>query len=116
MSVATAGLAPPRTCDGTVTINATNPDTGAAAVGSPLTIRVKLYVSTSAQLVLTPANLQPFHRRRGRAIPGAADLTLTSTSTDVLNYTVAFQSNTGNWLFVGLRADPRALTTSLPSP
>ena len=37
----------------------------------------------------------------GAQFPAPQNITLTSTSTDVLNYTVAFQSNNGNWLFVG---------------
>ena len=59
VAVAPAGLAA-GTCNGTLTINATNPATGAAAVNSPITIAVTLFVSTSAQLVLTPANPPPF--------------------------------------------------------
>ncbi|MCX6632634.1 MAG: hypothetical protein NTW28_33945 [Candidatus Solibacter sp.] len=55
VSVVTAGLVA-GTCDGTLTITATNPATGAAAVNSPLAIPVKLYVSSTALLVLTPAN------------------------------------------------------------
>jgi uncharacterized protein (TIGR03437 family) len=101
VSVATAGLAA-GTCDGTLTINATNPATGAAAVNSPLTVPVRLYVSTTALLVLTPANLPPFTVGVGSQSVPPQNINLASTNTDVLNYTVAFQSNNGgNWLFVG---------------
>ena len=111
VSIATAGLTAAATCDGTITIAATIPATGAPAVNSPLTIPVKLFVSTTAQLVLTPANLLPFTVGIGSQSPPTQSITLTSTSTDVLNYTVAFQSNTGNWLFVA----PQSGTTATNS-
>jgi uncharacterized protein (TIGR03437 family) len=101
VAVAPAGLAA-GTCNGTLTINATNPATGAAVVNSPIGIAVTLFVSTSAQLVLTPAKLQPFTVGVGAASPPQQTIALTSTSSDVLNYTVAFQSNNGgSWLFAG---------------
>ena len=100
VSVNIAGLAA-ATCNGTLTINATNPATGAAAVNSPLSIPVTLFVSTTAQLVLTPANLQPFTVGLGAPSPAAQSIALSSTSTDVLTYNVAFQSNNGSWLFAG---------------
>jgi uncharacterized protein (TIGR03437 family) len=98
VSVATAGLAP-GICSGTLTINATNPATGGAAVSSPINIGVTLFVSSNAQLVLTPANLQPFNVGVGAQSPASQQITLTSTSTDVLSYQVSFQSP-GNWLSV----------------
>jgi uncharacterized protein (TIGR03437 family) len=88
-------------CTGNITINATNPATGAAAVNSPLTIPVTLYVSGSALLVLAPANPPPFSVGVGAQSPAPQNITVASTNTDVLNYTVAFHSNNGNWLFVG---------------
>src|ERR1035437_5514716 len=101
VAVAPAGLAA-GTCSGTLTINATNPATGAAVVNSPISIAVTLFVSTSAQLVLTPANLQPFTVGVGAASPPQQTIALTSTSSDVLNYPVPFQSNNGgSWLFAG---------------
>ncbi len=100
VAAATAGLTA-GTCNGTITINATNPATGAAAVNSPITIPVTLFVSTTAQLVLTPANILPFTSSVGAQFPAPQNITLSSTSTDVLNYTVTFQSNNGNWLFAG---------------
>ena len=100
VSVATGGLVA-ATCTGSITINATNPATGAAAVNSPLTIPVTLYVSSSALLVLTPANPPPFTAGVGAQSPAPQNFTLGSTNSDVLTYNVAFQSNNGNWLFVG---------------
>jgi uncharacterized protein (TIGR03437 family) len=101
VSVATAGLVA-GTCAGKITITATNPATGAAAVNSPLTVNVTLYVSSSALLVLAPANPPVFTVGVGTQSPAPQNISLTSTNSDVLNYTVAFQSNNGgNWLFVG---------------
>jgi uncharacterized protein (TIGR03437 family) len=108
VSIATAGLTA-GTCDGTLTINATNPSTGAAAVNSPLTIPVKLYVSATALLVTTPANLPAFNVGVGAQTLPQQNITLSSTNTDVLNYTVAFQSNTAGWLFV----NPQSGATNL---
>ena len=47
----------------------------------------------------------------GSQSPPTQNISLTSTNTDVLNYTVAFQSNTGNWLFVA----PQSGTTAANS-
>ena len=99
VSVATAGLSAAATCNGTITIAATNPRTNAAAAGSPLTIQVTLFVSTTAQLVATPANLQPFTMSVGGNFPAPQTITLTSTNTDVLNYQVAIQPQ-NSWLSV----------------
>jgi uncharacterized protein (TIGR03437 family) len=98
VSVAPAGLAA-GTCSGALTINATNPATGGAAVNSPINIGVTLFVSNNAQLVLTPANLQPFTVGVGAQSPAPQQITLSSTSTDLLSYQVSFQSS-GNWLSV----------------
>lgn len=100
VAVNTTGLTA-GTCSGTITINASNPATAAAAVGSPIVVGVTLYVSTSAQLVLTPAILQPFTAAVGAQSPAAQSITLSSTNTDALSYSVAFQGNGGNWLFAG---------------
>jgi uncharacterized protein (TIGR03437 family) len=108
VSIATAGLAA-GTCTGTITINATNPATGAAAVNSPIAIPVTLTVSTTAQLVLTPPNPPVFTVGVGAQSPAPQNITLSSTNSDVLNYTVAFQSNNGSWLFVG----PQSGSTSV---
>ena len=96
VAVATAGLTA-GTCNGSITINATNPATGAAAVNSPIVIPVTLYVSTNAQLVLTPANLPPFNV--GASATASQPVVLSSTSSDVLTYTVAFQP-ASSWLSV----------------
>ena len=87
------------TCTGTITITATNPATGTAAVNSPISIPVTWYASTTPQIVVTPANLQPFTVGVGAQSPAPQPITLSSTSTDILSYIVTFQS-TGNWLSV----------------
>src|ERR1019366_5454603 len=53
VSITPAGLAA-GTCSGTIVVNATNQTTGAAALKSPLTITVTLFVSAGAQLVPGP--------------------------------------------------------------
>jgi uncharacterized protein (TIGR03437 family) len=99
--VVTSGFSAAGTCVGTVTIAATNPATGAAAVGSPISIGVTLYASTTAQLLLTPPEPPVFTVGIGTQSPPPQNIILTSTDSTVLNYTVAFQSSTGNWLFAG---------------
>ena len=100
VGIATSGLtAATPTCSGTITINATNPATGAAAVGSPIAIPVTVYVSASALLVLTPPTPPVFTVGVNALSPTPQTIVVGSTSTDVLNYTVAFQS-TGNWLLL----------------
>ena len=106
--VVTTGFASPTTCNGTVTINATNPATGAPAVGSPISIPVVIYASTTAQLLLSPPDPPVFTAGVGTQSPPAQNITLTSTDSTVLSYTVAFQSSTGNWLFAG----PQSGTTA----
>jgi uncharacterized protein (TIGR03437 family) len=96
VSIAPAGLTA-GTCNGTITIHATNQTTGAAALGSPLTITVTLFVSTGAQLVLTPPDPPVFTVGTGGQSPPVQTIGLSSTGTDVLTYTVAFQSQ-GGWL------------------
>ena len=99
VSVNTTGLTAAATCSGTITVNATNPRTNAAAVGSPLTIPVTLFVSTTAQLVLSPATIQPFTMAVGGQFPAPQAIGVTSTNTDVLNYQVAIQPQ-NSWLSV----------------
>ncbi len=106
--VVTTGFGSPTTCNGTVTINATNPATGAPAVGSPISIPVVIYASTTAQLLLSPPDPPVFTAGVGTQSPPAQNITLTSTDSTVLSYTVAFQSSTGNWLFAG----PQSGTTA----
>jgi uncharacterized protein (TIGR03437 family) len=108
VSIAPAGLAA-GTCNGTITIHATNQTTGAAALGSPLTITVTLFVSTGAQLVLTPPDPPVFTVGVGAQSPPAQTIGLASTGTDVLTYDVKFDSNNAvNWLAV----TPQGGTTS----
>jgi uncharacterized protein (TIGR03437 family) len=115
VAVATAGLAA-GTCNGTLTINATLPGTGAAVANSPVSIPVTLYVSTTAQLVVAPANIQTFTAAVGNQAPPSQSVTLSSTSSDVLSYSIAFQSP-GNWLSVntlsGTTAANNVLTLSV---
>ena len=88
------------TCTGTITVAATNPATGAAAIGSPLSIPVTLYVSTSPLLVVNRSSLSLTSAVSG----GGSNQTITVTSTDPntnIGYTVAEStSNGGNWLAV----------------
>jgi uncharacterized protein (TIGR03437 family) len=112
VAVATAGLTA-GTCNGTITINATNPATGVAAVNSPITIPVTLFVSTTAQLVLTPPHPMAFTSTVGAPFPTPQNITLSSTNTDVLNYTTTFQTNSGNWLFAGPQSGSTAVNNIL---
>jgi uncharacterized protein (TIGR03437 family) len=102
VSVSPAGLGV-GICTGAITLTATNPATGTPAVNSPLTIPVTLYVSASPLLVLSPASPAVFNVAAGTQSVPAQNITLNSTSSEVLNYTVAFQTNNfgPNWLFVG---------------
>ena len=94
-------------CTGSITVNATNPATGNAAIGSPLTIPVALYVSNSPLLVVNSANSPgaPPSLTFTSAVSGAAsaqNLIVTSTDPNTnLGYTVTEStSNGGNWLAV----------------
>jgi uncharacterized protein (TIGR03437 family) len=109
VSIAPAGLAA-GTCSGSITINATNQATGAAALGSPIAIAVTLFVSTGAQLVLTPPDPPVFTVVGvGGQSPPAQPIGISSTGTDVLTYIVKFDSNNAvNWLAV----TPQGGTTS----
>ena len=109
VSVSPAGLAA-GICNGAITVTATNPATGAAAVNSPLSIPVTLYVSASPLLVLSPATPPVFNVAAGMQSVPPQNITLNSTSSEVLNYTVTFQANNfgSNWLAVG----PLSGTTS----
>ena len=111
VSVAPGGLAA-GTCSGSLTITATNPATGAAVVNSPITIGVTLFVSTTAQLVLTPASLQPFNYAQGGQLPGPQLITLTSTNSDVLSYQVTIQPQS-SWLSVNTTSGTTAANNNL---
>jgi uncharacterized protein (TIGR03437 family) len=96
------GSLTPGTCTGTVTVAAINPATGNAAIGSPLTIPVTLYVSNSPLLSVAPESLA-----FSSAINGAGttqQLLVSSTnSSSNLTYSVNASTNNGgnNWLLVG---------------
>jgi hypothetical protein len=89
--------------DGTITITAVNPATGAVVLNSALTIPVRLYVS-STPLLVGSATLLTFTGQVGAASPQAQQLVVTSTSpADQLTFQVAQPQtdNGGNWLFAG---------------
>jgi uncharacterized protein (TIGR03437 family) len=88
------------TCSADLSIAATNTATGAAALNSGLKIPVTLTVSASALLVATPLNPAVFTAQTGTASQGAHVYTLTSSDSDVLNYSVqaATANGSGNWL------------------
>jgi uncharacterized protein (TIGR03437 family) len=102
------------TCNGTATITATDPSTGLAAINSPLSVPITLYVSSSALLVVAPTVPPVFNAGFGAASPAAQSVTLTSTSTTVLNYTIAFQTaNGGNWLSLNAQSGTTASNNTL---
>ena len=118
VSVVTTGL-PAGTCNGTVTITATNPVTGLAAVNSPLTIGVTLYVSSHALVVLTPPTVPVvFNAGLFAASPPNQIINLTSTNTDVLTYTVTsvqVGSGANTWLSASLLSGSSSSTSLLIS-
>jgi uncharacterized protein (TIGR03437 family) len=94
-----AGLTPGINCAGNVAIAATNPSTGAAALGSPWVIPVTLYVSGNPLLVTTPTSLS-FTSAPGGAAQ-SANITLNSTSaSSTIPYSVTFATTNGGstWL------------------
>ena len=90
------------TCNGVITLTATNPATGNPAINSPLTIPVTLYVSNTPLLV-TSAPALNFTNPVGGA--GATQqITVQSTNPSApLSYTVTESTTTGgpSWLAVG---------------
>ena len=119
VSVTTTGLTAANSpCTGTITITATNPATGAAVVGSPISIPVTLLISTTAQLVLTPPDPPLFVVGFGSPSPAPQTITLGSTGSDVLTYAVAIQPQ-GSWLSVntvgGSTSTGNSLTVSVNS-
>jgi len=88
------------TCTGSITVTATNPVTGNAAISSPLTIPVTLYVSASPLVVVNPTSLSFTSTVSG----GGSTQNLVVNSTDPntnIAYTVTEStSNGGNWLAV----------------
>ena len=73
VSIATAGLTTAATCDGTITIAATIPATGAAAVNSPLTHPSQALCFYHRATRSDAANLSAVHPRRGLAIAATAE-------------------------------------------
>jgi uncharacterized protein (TIGR03437 family) len=109
---------PAGTCTGSITVTATDPATGAAAIGSPLTIPVTLYVSASPLLVVNPSSLSFTSVVSGAG--STQDLTVTSTDPNTtIVYTVAETTGTGgNWLAVsssGSTAGPNVVSVSVNS-
>jgi uncharacterized protein (TIGR03437 family) len=95
------------TYTGNVILTATNPATGNAAINSPLTIPVTLYVSNSPLLVATlpgnPPSQPSFTAQVNGSSPTAQNITLlSSTPATALTYSVSFTAASGgsNWLFV----------------
>ena len=101
MTVIPAGIAA-GTCQGSVSIAATNPDSGAAAPNSPLVIPVTMYISNSALLTFNQSALTFTTQQNGQ--PPAQTITLGSTSsTDQLTYHVETSTPSGvfPWLQIG---------------
>ncbi len=91
------GLAP-----GIFTVTATNPATGNAAINSPLTIPVTLYVSSAPLLVVSPPSLTFTSQVSG--LGGTQQILVTSTDPGSnLTYSVTETTNSGgnSWLTVG---------------
>jgi uncharacterized protein (TIGR03437 family) len=103
VSVNGSGVAAGSKCEGSISIAAINPVTGASAPNSPLTIPVTMYVSTTPLLSASPAALR-FSAPVGGAAPNPQTITVASTSlTEQLNYTVSASTSSGgpSWLLVG---------------
>jgi len=91
---------PAGTCIGSITVTATDPATGAAAIGSPLTIPVTLYVSSTPLLVVNPPSLGFTSIVSGAGSTQNLIVSSTDPSTNIV-YTVAeTTSSGGNWLAV----------------
>lgn len=97
--------------DGSITVTATNPSTGAPAPNSPLVIPVKFFVSTNPLLNVSKQSLAL------SSVNGAVatdTISLTSTS-DPLAFTVAFTTASGgSWLTLGPASGttPNVITVS----
>ena len=104
LSAVATGIVAGTSCAGTVTVTATNPATGLAAPNSPVTIPVTLTVSSAAQLVAAPTGFT-FTVPVGGQVSAPQALSLTSTGSDQLNYTLAFTPDQGgNWLSLNATA------------
>jgi uncharacterized protein (TIGR03437 family) len=99
ISANTTGIAAGTTCNGSLTITATNPSTGLAVPNSPVTIPVTLTVSSTAQLVVSPNIGFSFAVPIGGQASSPQPLNLSSTGSDQLSYTLVFTPDLGgNWL------------------
>lgn len=114
LSAAATGIAAGTSCAGTITVTATNPATGLATPNSPLTIPVTLTVSNSGQLVVSPSLGLTFTVPAGGQGSTSQVITVASTGTDQLNYTVAFVPDLGgNWLSLNTTAGVTPASISL---
>jgi uncharacterized protein (TIGR03437 family) len=95
ITVTPGTIASGKVCTGTITITGTNATTGATLPNSPVTIPVKMYVSSSALLVASPAAVSFTLPTNG---VDSKALTITSTSTN-LNFTATTPS-ADTWLTV----------------
>lgn len=98
VTVNPTGISPEAACTGSITITATNPATGNAALGSPLTIPVTMYVSSNPLLVVTPATLPAFTAQYNGQIQQQSITLSSTTPASPLNWTVTSFSSNGNWL------------------
>ncbi len=101
-TVAVQNLAslPGGVCTGTITVTATNPQTGNAALGSPLSIPVTLYVSTNPLLIVNPQSLSFTSGVGGAGSSQVLTVTSTNPSSNIV-YTVSETTTNGsNWLSV----------------
>jgi uncharacterized protein (TIGR03437 family) len=85
----------PITCEGTISIAGTNPTTGAALPNSPVTIPVRLYVSSSAMLVANPIALN--FSLAPNATSTQQQIAVTSTSSVNLDFNA---TTAAPWLLV----------------
>jgi uncharacterized protein (TIGR03437 family) len=90
------------TCQGAVSVAATNSLTGATAINSPITIPVTLTVSAGALLVVSPPTPAIFTAPIGGSSQGPLNFTLTSSGTDQLSYAVSTTTTSGGsgWIEV----------------
>lgn len=101
VAVNPTGIAAGTKCDGFVNIAATTPGTTTAAPNSPLQIPATLYVSSTPQVVFNPSALTFSGQLNGSTPPQQTIILASTSSTDSVNYSVAFSTeNNSNWLFV----------------
>jgi uncharacterized protein (TIGR03437 family) len=88
------------TCTGTITVTAINPATGNAAVNSPLTIPVTLYVSSTPLLSVSPSSLTFSSSVNGSTGTQSILVNSTSPTAAPLTFNVTASTTTGGngWL------------------